>query len=440
MGRVVLLLLVAGLLLPSTADAYTFATDTGDSSGAALTWLDEGPIDFRLHYQGGSGMPAWLLHGASRKAFATWAEVEQADVSFEEGPAYAGIPCPHAIPEEYLDRIPEACGTTEAPEHDYLSALYFMETAWTFGTEVIALTTLSWAEGARLVDADISFNGVDYEWSVLEDEILVDYQSIAVHEIGHFLGLGHSDVPGAIMRIDYEEGSLVRELGQDDIEGISALYPCADEPCRGGVGHADGSACQAAGGQGRGLLAGLLLLGVIAASRRRWRRPAMTAAVPVLAVALLIPGSSTSSTVLALSVDDLAAHSDRVVRARVEQVDSYQDRLVRSRIELQVLEDLRGAGPDRVVLDQPGGLLEDRGTLVFGMPRFRPGQEVVLFLDGAAPLGARVVGLAQGAFDVLPDGALARDTSGLLFARVGDAPPVPLTAPGHLDDLRQVLR
>lgn len=438
MGRLVALLLAPCLLVPTSAAAYTFATDTGDDTGAALSWLDEGPIDFRLHHRGGADLPAWLLHAAARDAFATWAEVAEADVNFEEGPAFTGIPCPHAVPEEYADRIPEACGTNEPPEHDYLSALYFMEAAWPFGTEVIALTTLSWAEGARLVDADISFNAVDYRWSVFDDQVLVDYPSIAVHEIGHFLGLGHSDVPGAVMRIDYEEGTTFREVGQDDIDGLAVLYPCADPPCLGTVGHAEGSSCQASGGGAAGLLGCLLVLGVAVAARRRWTRA--PAAATVLALGLLLPTQVTSSTVIGLSVHDLAAHSDRVVRARVEGVTPYADRLVRSRVELRVLEDLRGDGPDQILLDQPGGTLADRGTVVFGMPRFEDGQEVVLFLDGDAPLGTRVVGLAQGAFTVLGDGALTRDTSGLMLARVGDGPPTVLEAPDRLEDLRAALR
>lgn len=47
---------------------------------------------------------------------------------------------------------------------------------------------------------------------------------IFAHEVGHLLGLGHSDDSFALM---YYNGSAKKEprLGQDDIDGISYLYP-----------------------------------------------------------------------------------------------------------------------------------------------------------------------------------------------------------------------
>jgi hypothetical protein len=51
----------------------------------------------------------------------------------------------------------------------------------------------------------------------------MDLVTVAAHEIGHSLGLGHSPVPGALMDAFYN-GSH-RFLHQDDIDGIRFLYP-----------------------------------------------------------------------------------------------------------------------------------------------------------------------------------------------------------------------
>ena len=50
----------------------------------------------------------------------------------------------------------------------------------------------------------------------------VDLLTVAIHEIGHNLGLGHSDDPNAIMFASYRGPR--RTLGADDIEGIQTLY------------------------------------------------------------------------------------------------------------------------------------------------------------------------------------------------------------------------
>lgn len=55
-----------------------------------------------------------------------------------------------------------------------------------------------------------------------------DLQTVALHEIGHALGLGHSDVPGSVMAPFYEGGK--RMLTPDDIEGIQYIYGVVPEP------------------------------------------------------------------------------------------------------------------------------------------------------------------------------------------------------------------
>ncbi|KAF9606878.1 hypothetical protein IFM89_029477 [Coptis chinensis] len=52
----------------------------------------------------------------------------------------------------------------------------------------------------------------------------IDLESVAVHEIGHLLGLGHSSVQEAIMFPTISTGIKKIELANDDVVGIQTLY------------------------------------------------------------------------------------------------------------------------------------------------------------------------------------------------------------------------
>jgi hypothetical protein len=60
-------------------------------------------------------------------------------------------------------------------------------------------------------------------WSLQMGGFLVtDVETVALHEIGHILGLQHSDVNGAVMKV--EIGIQKRTLHADDRAGLQALY------------------------------------------------------------------------------------------------------------------------------------------------------------------------------------------------------------------------
>ncbi|MCL7022335.1 hypothetical protein MKW94_029300 [Papaver nudicaule] len=64
----------------------------------------------------------------------------------------------------------------------------------------------------------------DENWSTNPGQDMMDLETVAVHEIGHLLGLEHSSEPKAIMYPTILFGSLKRQLHGDDVQGIRSLY------------------------------------------------------------------------------------------------------------------------------------------------------------------------------------------------------------------------
>ncbi len=123
---------------------------------------------------------------------------------------------------------------------------HYIDTDWdktSKPTYVLATTiwnnTNSYSE---IATADIRFNSQHY---VIGDSLLVeseankqvvDMQSLAIHELGHLLGLAHVDEevdPVSVMNpsLFIGEGLTSRKLSRSDIARIQTIYGCEGDAC-----------------------------------------------------------------------------------------------------------------------------------------------------------------------------------------------------------------
>ena len=116
-----------------------------------------------------------------------------------------------------------------------------------------------------------------------------------------------------------------------------------------------------------------------------------------------------------MSLDALVAGSDFIVHGRVIQCRSLWDPAtgaIWTRTELRVLDAAKGRAGTALAVTEPGGIVGGRGESYPGIPRFKIGQEVVLFLYRAPGDRLRVTGLLQGVYTVFSDPQSGELTAG----------------------------
>jgi hypothetical protein len=220
--RALTLLVVVVSLTAQPAQAYLHLTSSTGSTQTPLKW-NQTRVRWFASDRGVAGVTAAQFQTAVAAGFATWEAVPTASIAFQ----FVGFTSAAPFDDDSISTF----GFDAQPDLDRV-----------LGATSFVVDTLT----GQIVESDVFFNSI-FTWSTVAagDAGRFDLQSVATHEIGHFVGLGHSALGETEIRTDggrrvLASGAVMfpislgrgitadRTLQPDDIAGVSDLYPDGD--------------------------------------------------------------------------------------------------------------------------------------------------------------------------------------------------------------------
>lgn len=213
-----LLFFVCPQLLPQ--ESHSWVQTSSQSDPNVLLKQTSSCFYYTVNGKGSDDVGFERLQAVVRTSFSTWEDVDCSYFRFVE-----------TLPSD-IDEV------AFHPDRGNLNLLVWREVAseWVFSKAAVAMTTVQHDPKTGVIyDTDIEFNGAWYtfgaEPSYPINTTVTDLENTITHEIGHTVGLDHTDDPSATMYSDSGSGEVKkRSLDDDDIEGLCSLYPLDDDP------------------------------------------------------------------------------------------------------------------------------------------------------------------------------------------------------------------
>lgn len=202
--------ILALLILAGAGFAFEVKIEPAVGPTAAVKWVPTSiPVSFFIDSKGSDEVPFSQAQDAIKKAFTTWQSVSGQTMKFN----FAGV------------KTGTVVSTT-----DQTNVIVWLETNWPSSSFILAVTKTSYLiqNPPNLVDADIIINGQNGHWTTTGASGKTDIQAAIQHEVGHFIGLQHSQLKNAKMLPTGSPTSKV--LTADEQAGERFLYaaPPAD--------------------------------------------------------------------------------------------------------------------------------------------------------------------------------------------------------------------
>lgn len=211
MSRKALFGLVGGVLLAGSAALWAHVRLIHPSNGSPLWWNTPNSIGIVINDIGSDNISDGSDELALRNAIEEWNGIAGSSLRLVENTS------------------PSAQARTDWASNS-IHLLYFDENDssgyFPNGSSTVAITPVWFFSNGRIDDADVLFNGKGFDFTTTAETGRYDIMDVAVHEIGHLVGLDHTGWAGGSM-YPYVDPTVIlhRSISDDERNGMRSAYP-----------------------------------------------------------------------------------------------------------------------------------------------------------------------------------------------------------------------